>query len=377
LNRSPHNSQGGVSTPLPRVTTIILNWNGYDDTSKCLKSLYDNDYPNFDVILIDNGSQDESVTKIARDLERGNTNRSRDLPPVRLFQYMIQEINKLALLPSEYENLPSKSRLLITTSFTNLGFCRANNNGIRFALRVIKPAYILLLNNDTSVDRKFLSELVKVAENYPRGGMFQSKVLSMGDSSVLDAVGLGLRKLGQPVQLGHREKDRGQYSQIMEVFGANGCSVLLRAKMLYETGLLDEDFFAYYDDFDLSWRAQLMSWSCCYVPTSVVYHKGSATGSQLKFYLLNRNKFLYLLKNAPLRFLFYEGVKEIISFAGKYDTSENSTVKTRAVIDSLRLTRKMIMKRLWIGHKSKIRRMDVVVWISHPFRTISISPKKE
>jgi len=244
----------------PKVSIVILNWNGRLYLKDCLSSVFSQSYPNYEVILVDNGSEDGSVDYVR-------------------------------------DNFPN-TKLIVNAA--NLGFSRGNNIGIRAA----KGKYIATLNNDTRVDRNWVQELVKVAEADEKVGSCQAKIVSFRDRRIIDAVGIRINKCGTPYQIGYGEKDEGQYENVSEVFGACACAALYRKEMLDHVGLFDEDFFTYYEDVDLAWRARLLGWRCVFVPTSLVYHIHSATGRRVSGftqYYLARNRFWLLKKHATWR----------------------------------------------------------------------------
>jgi GT2 family glycosyltransferase len=148
----------------PKVKIIILNWNGWEDTIECLESLYQIDYPNFDVLLVDNDSKDESITKIHEYLdgkfkvESKFVNYNPDNKPIKYLEYSEDRYNQL----DTSEAVDAKN-LYILKNNENYGFAEGNNIAIKIALRS-NPDYIMLLNNDTVVEHDFLNKLVDVAE---------------------------------------------------------------------------------------------------------------------------------------------------------------------------------------------------------------------
>jgi GT2 family glycosyltransferase len=243
----------------PRVTVVIPNWNGERFLNLCLSSLRRQSLEAFETILIDNSSTDESV---------GFT--ERNFPEVRV--------------------IPLGA---------NRGFSAAVNAGIR----VSRAEYVALLNNDTEVDRTWLGALVDAAEAHPEAGLFASKLVDFHDRLVLDGAGDALRRTGLPYRLGHQELDRGQFEKEAFVFGACAAAALYRRSLFEEIGLFDEDFFAYCEDGDMSFRAQLAGHRCLYVPGAVVYHMGSASSggkrSPTATRLGTQNGINLLLKNLP------------------------------------------------------------------------------
>jgi GT2 family glycosyltransferase len=158
---------------LPKVSIIILNWNGWKDTIECLESIYQNSYPNFETIIVDNDSSDESIKKI-REYTKGTVEVNSDFfeynhdnKPFDMLEYKETDIKGQFLMPIQQHS----KKLVLIKAEKNYGFSRGNNVAIEYTLKFIHPDYILLLNNDTVVDRNFLSELVKVAESNKKIGI--------------------------------------------------------------------------------------------------------------------------------------------------------------------------------------------------------------
>jgi GT2 family glycosyltransferase len=244
----------------PRVTVVIPNWNGERFLGLCLGSLRRQTFPDFEAVLVDNGSSDGSVGLVER-----------DFPEMR-----------------------------IVSLGENRGFSAAANAGIEAS----EAGYVALLNNDTEQDPGWLAALVRAAEEHPEAGLFASKLVDYHDRRFLDGAGDALRLSGFPYRLGHGERDRGQFDERAYVFSACAAAALYRRGMLDDVGHFDEDFVSYCEDGDLSFRAQLAGYSCLYVPDAVVYHMGSAsTGgkrSATATRLGTRNSLSLLVKNLPV-----------------------------------------------------------------------------
>ncbi len=244
----------------PRVTVVIPNWNGERFLRTCLDSLESQTFEDFGTILVDNGSTDNSLAFAA-------------------------------------EHFPEVE---IVSLKENRGFSAAVNAGIQAS----ETELVALLNNDTEQDPDWLAALVEAAERHPEAALFASKLVDFHDRRMLDGAGDALRLSGLPYRLGHGEEDRGQYDSPTYVFGACAAAALYRRKMLGEIGLFDEDFFAYCEDGDLSFRAQLAGYRCLYIPSAIVYHMGSAsTGGkrgETATRLGTRNSVSLLVKNLPL-----------------------------------------------------------------------------
>lgn len=243
-----------MNTPL--VSVIIPSYNGMAHLPTCLASLCAQTYTPLEIILVDNGSTDESVAYVRR-----------AFPTIHLIA------------------LPQ-----------NQVFVGAVNRGIRTA----RGELIALLNNDTAAEPQWLSELVSALLSEPHAGMAASKMRLFQQRDTLhnagDAVGLD----GRPRNRGVWQKDEGQYDGERFVFAPCGGAALYRRTMLDAIGWFDEAFIAYCEDVDLAWRAQLAGWRCVYAPRAVVYHKLSATGGgALSSYFVGRNELWVIAKNFP------------------------------------------------------------------------------
>jgi len=247
----------------PLVSIIIVNWNGKHLLGECLDSLSTQSFKDFEVIVVDNGSEDGSVAYI-----RNN------YPWARLLS--LEE---------------------------NIGYAGGNNAGMRIA----QGSFIALLNNDTVVDPCWLEYLDHaIRTSSPKTGMWASKILSYGNPEILDNAGLLLYPDGLGRGKGRLEKDSGQYDQDHEALFPSGCAGLYRKEMLDQIGLLDETFFAYADDVSLGLRARLAGWECLFVPCAKVYHKYSSSSSAystLKAFLVERNRIWVLWKYFPIELI--------------------------------------------------------------------------
>ena len=244
------------------LSVIILNWNGKELLKECLDSLLSQACRSFEVILVDNGSVDGSADYVQE-----------SYPWVRL-----------VVLPH------------------NMGFAEGNNRGLEIA----RGEFIVTLNNDTRVEPDFLDELFRPAVADDTVGMVAAKMLNFFDTGRIDSVGIKVGHNGMGYNIGVGEHDQGQYDVPAEVFGACAGAALYRRSMLDEVGFFDRDFFAYYEDLDLAWRARLAGWRCVTAPKAVVYHVHSATSGRMSAFTLfqiHRNKWYVLLKNWHMKSL--------------------------------------------------------------------------
>jgi GT2 family glycosyltransferase len=242
---------------LPTVSIVIVNWNGRRHLARCLPSLMAQTYRDFEIIIVDNGSGDGSAAFIRQ-----------HYPHVRLLQ-----------------------------NSENLGFARPNNQ----AIGVAQGRYILTLNNDTELPPNWLQALVSAAQTHPEMGAFASLIVFDDWRQMIDSAGLSVTLAGVGCQ-NRLGEDVQQVQQPEEVFGVCAAAALYRRQLLEDVGLFDEDYFAYYEDVDLAWRARLRGWRAMLVPGAVVYHIHSGTsgrGSAFKEKLVTRNKIWTTLKNYP------------------------------------------------------------------------------
>lgn len=297
----------------PRVSIIILNWNGWRDTIECLESLYRIDYPNYDVIVVDNGSHDDSIQKI-KEYAKGKIEFNSKFfeynpnnKPVKVFEVNENEAKQGKFNRPLYEKFDVDRRMILIKNKKNYGFTGGNNIGMKFALSVLNPDYVLLLNNDTVVEKDFLKELVKVAESDEKIGIVGPKIYYYdynGKSNVIDFAGayLILWRCGEKRHC-FRKVDKGQCDKILEVDKVEGSCMLIKSEITTNVGLFDEKFFAYWEEVDLCVRAKKEGYKLVYVPKAKIWHKiASSSGGVLSvFYVyhMTRNRFWFLIKNFP------------------------------------------------------------------------------
>ena len=251
---------------MARVSVIIPNWNGKEFLKTCLDSLKTQTFREFKVILVDNGSTDGSIEFVR-------------------------------------ENYPE---VKIVALDKNYGFAKGNNIGMEEALKNEEIKYIALLNNDTEASPHWLGELTQALNNNSDIGFCASKILRFYNRQIIEEAGHAFCRYGFAYKLGVGEEDKGQYDNSRMVFSACAGAAIYRKSMIEEIGLFDEDFFAYFEDLDLDFRAQLRGYKCLYVPMAVVYHIGGGTakwGSTEHIYFCSRNRITVLLKNMPLSLL--------------------------------------------------------------------------
>lgn len=247
----------------PQISIIILNWNGWQDTLECLESLVKISYPNYEVMVIDNASQDNSVKKI------------KEWKKKRL-------IKKFSLIEND----------------KNYGFAEGNNIGIRKILKENQSPYILILNNDTVVDKKFLNELVKLAESQTKIGIVGPKIYlypPKKDKEIIQSCGADIDLLrGKLVSYGDGEVNQGQFEKTKEVGYVYGTCFLAKSEVFKKIGFFDKKYHIYAEEADFCLRAKKVSYSIYYAPKAIIWHKGEASFQkkpEIPVYLRTRNLF--------------------------------------------------------------------------------------
>jgi GT2 family glycosyltransferase len=254
-----------VSAVLPRIGIVLVNLNSYEDTSVCLRSLAGMRYSNAEIIVVDNGSRDDSGAR----------------------------------LRSEF---PAVTHI---TSKQNLGFTGGNNLGIHHAMQS-SCDHVLLLNNDTIVTPGYLEPLVARLESDDKiaavsGKIYYAPQSRGGQSDVIWYAGCFRKWHMGYHHYGVEEHDTGKYETPREIPYASGCLMLMRGDVIREIGPLSEEYFIYWEEADWCHRARNAGYMCMYEPHSIIYHnfKSAALGHETPFhmYMQYRNAFIYAKKH--------------------------------------------------------------------------------
>ncbi len=286
----------------PRVSIVILNWNGWEDTIEILESLFQINYPNFDVIVVDNASEDDSVDKIIEycsgqlEVKSSFFDYDPKNKPIHIFEY-----DTYFNCPENITTEKSTNNLILIKNDKNYGFPGGNNIGIKFALKFLNPNYILLLNNDTVVEKNFLSELVKTGELQENIGILGPKIYFYDEPDIIWSVGCKISwKLSRGIQIGTNESDKGQYDEKKEVEYVSGSAFLIKTKVIRKIGLMDETFFLYFEESDWTLRANQAGYKSLYVPKAKIWHKVSRSGGGISkpvgLYYITRNRWIFMKK---------------------------------------------------------------------------------
>lgn len=245
---------------MAKTTIIIPNWNGKAYLKDCLDSVFHQEGGAPEVILVDNGSEDESVSYVKE-----------HYPAVTLIEFS-----------------------------QNTGFCKAVNAGIRAA----RTEFVLLLNNDTKADRFFLRRMEERIGQSEKIFSVSGKMLSMKEPEYVDDAGDYYCALGWAFAEGKGKLDSAAYSHTKKIFAACGGAAIYRRKIFEEIGYFDEEHFAYLEDIDIGYRAKIYGYINIFEPAAVVFHAGSATsGSKYNEWKINfssRNSIYIVRKNMPL-----------------------------------------------------------------------------
>jgi GT2 family glycosyltransferase len=307
----------------PLVSIIVLNYNGLDVVESCIRSVLATNYPNFEIIIVDNASVDGS------------------------YQTLMKKFGK-------------DNRVTIVRNNVNLGFAGGNNIGLKYT----HGSYITLLNNDTEVDDNWLLEAIKIAESDEKIGAVQSKLFFWYNRNILESAGAFIDKAGYGFERGF-VRGKQNYNAVEDIFYANGAAVTLKrdaVERIQEPGkleLFDQDFFFAYEDVDLSWRMRLAGFRTVISPKSIVYHRRSTTTSRKKDLLVFhhcKNRILTLVKNYNLSnlarylplLLILESMRAVSNIAGRRDSSSRAIF--RAYLWNLMHFRQSWRKRLFVQY---------------------------
>ena len=290
----------------PEVSIVVLNWNGWEDTLECIESIFSSGYPRCKVVIVDNGSQDQSVEHI-RDYADGKfgiksqLRASTSIPK----QHKMREFN---LNEIEGKNkLDCHCPLVLIKSPENFGFAEGNNIGIRFALNYLSPDYVLLLNNDTFVEEKFLENLVEVAGKDEYIGIVGPKIYYYHKPDMINSAGVMMNwPSGIGTNLGIGCLDNGQFDETSDFDALIGVCLLIRTSLFEKVGYLDKKFFLLLEETDFCIRARKNNFRVIFHPKSKVYHKEGFSGklNPSSLYYTSRNRLFLIRKHQPVEKIF-------------------------------------------------------------------------
>ncbi|MBK6647412.1 MAG: glycosyltransferase family 2 protein [Anaerolineales bacterium] len=300
----------------PDISIILVTWNAGEHLSRCLSALSNQTCKDFEIIIVDNGSTDDSLTVL---------NSWKDSP----------------LTVKRLEN--------------NRGFAVANNIGVDIA----SGKWIVLLNADAYPESNWLENFIKAAKQHPEYNFFSSRQIQYNNPHLLDGAGdeYHVSGLAWRRYYNHIKSEYG--AQQEEVFGACAASAMYCRKDFLEAGGFDEDYFSYFEDVDLSFRMRLAGGRCLYVPDAVVHHVGSASTGKLSDFVVyygHRNLIWTYCKNMPgSLFWFYLLLHLLMNifFIFSFMFKGKGHVILKAKWDALRGIPSVINKRRII-HKTRV-----------------------
>ena len=311
-----------------KVSIIVLNWNGLEDTTECLESLQKITYPNCEVIVVDNGSKGNDAQELRKRFG-----------------------NYIHLIQNE----------------KNYGYTGGNNIGIRYALDNGSPDYFVILNNDMVVAPDFLTEMVKVAEGDDSIGIVGPKIYYYDLPDCIYSAGMRISmRWGRSVILGCKQVDVGQYDAQQEMDCVSGCCLLIKKEVTQQAGMFDESYFCYWDEVDYSIRARRAGFKIAYTPKASVWRRQvlrkklwgklpyEEKASALAYYYWARNNFKFMRKHGTrgqyytslvyffgchllfvtaLRLLYHYNIRQLIAFyRGVRDGLFNSEAGAKAYV---------------------------------------------
>lgn len=260
---------------VPSVFIILVNWNRVQDTLECIASLREKPYPNSHIVVVDNGSSDDSVERIRR----------------------------------------NGCDLILLEAGKNLGFTGGNNLGIKYALEH-NADYVLLLNNDALIAPDALEKMVAVAESDEKIGIVTPKILYHPERDRIWAAGTKYYGWCMTTRLtGYRQKDVGQYAGERDLSWAVGCAMLIKKEVLTEVGSLNDELFAVGEDLDYGLRTIKQGYRIRYVPSAVVWHKESisAGGHDAPQYVYYQTRNLVVLQRRWAKNVFHLALAQVIA----------------------------------------------------------------
>jgi GT2 family glycosyltransferase len=308
----------------PRLSLIIVSWNSGRHLPRCLESLSRQTFRDFETIIVDNGSTDNSTDR----------------------------------LEEQYPHLHIRVERLLK----NLGFSAANNLGARIA----RGKWLVLLNADAFPKPGWLTELVTASEANPAFKSFSSRQLQAGNPGILDGAGDAYHVSGMAWRIGLGYPSDTYGLESAEIFSPCAAAAMYLRDAFLEVGGFDEDFFSYFEDVDLGFRLQLGGYRCLYVPQAEVEHIGSSTfgkRSDFAFYHSHRNLVWTYVKNMPSKLLWLhlpEHIAANLIYVVYYALRGRGIVLMKAKMDALTGLTKALGKRREIQRKRKLSSQEIM-----------------
>jgi GT2 family glycosyltransferase len=300
-----------------KVYIIILNYKGWLDTIECLESVFKLNYPNFQVIVVDNSPSEEPLKNLEKWASKKGFSDIKTSFPEIVYPLISKPISFKTISEIESKKQSRNEPLLIIKANKNLGFSAGNNIGLNYVIRRNDFDYCWLLNNDTLVENNSLSYQINYIEENEKLkiGILGSKLVYYHTPDKVQAVGGSLntfsfntKHIGEGESIINKKKQFGNIDYVV------GASMFVSNKFLKEVGLLSEDYFLYYEELDWAFRAKSLGWEIDWCPKSKVYHKeGASIGSSNNYKKRSsmseievfRSRNIFVKKYFKKRFLFY------------------------------------------------------------------------
>lgn len=296
----------------PRISIIILNWNGPEDTIECLESVYKINYPNYDIIVVDNGSKDDSIKKFKEyfkgeiKIESNFFDFSDENKPITMFEYLETDFKRFDDDYARFNSLNPNNRAILIKNLDNKGYAEGNNVGIRFVSKYLNSDYTLILNNDVVVDPEFLNELTIAAESEPDIGILGPASLNYFKPDNVYSMGAKVNFwIGswKPLETGKYSNERAK--TIIDVDFVGGAAFMIKNEVLNKIGLFYSPYFANWEETDYCMKAKKNGFRVISVPNSKIWHKVSSSISLTnpdRIYWILRNNIIFMRRNAKLKY---------------------------------------------------------------------------
>lgn len=255
----------------PKIAIIILNTNRKVDTLECLASIYANQYPNLEVVVLDNHSSDDSIGEIQR-------------------------------------HFPAVHKVSITE---NQGYAGNNNVGLNF-VKQFNPDWVFVLNEDTIFAPTALSSLMNAVSGNERVGVIGPMVYHHDEPDIIQSAGGLFDRYFNAYHQSQNEKDTGQYTTPIQVDWIHGCAIAIRREALEQAGGLDARFFYYYEETEWCYRISQLKWKIWLIPQAKIWHKGVQRdyqpGANVTYYATRNRLLFYKIHAFPARVWFSSGL---------------------------------------------------------------------
>ena len=309
---------------IPKVFVLVLSYNGVKWLTDCLPSVLAMDYPNFETVVIDNGSTDNTQTFLR-------------------------------------ENFP---QVQVVTLQPNRGYAGGFDAGLEYAAQR-GADYFLVMNNDTEIHPQALTALVETAQAHGQAGFVTGKVYFFDRRDVIQSVG----KNEDPItwigrHIGYEEKDAGQYDEVTERLFVDDIYTLVNRKMYDELGGYDVQFYLHCEEFDWQLRAKKAGWKIFYTPHAKLWHRGSVTtggmGSAINNFFLERSRIIAIAKHGTLRrllrYVFWSTTQSLYRLAGSVVHLSSYTFRRR-----LARLLGVFSGLVWLIRKKPATRVPVII----------------